>query len=210
MATLEQQSNPKPQKKRARKNSIHMDMTPMVDLAFLLLTFFVLTATFQLPKTMELSFPTEGPSSPVKKGITFLLGEGDRIFYYEGEMTTGNIKGGPGTKLKELSYSPGIGGLHAFLLEKNAALHEQLRDLVIRRNKGEIDEHAFKKLSVEKKASKEQYTYIIKTGSEATYKNVVDVVDELNINMVGKYVVADIHPFEIKLMDEFYQVANLK
>jgi biopolymer transport protein ExbD len=74
-------------KKRAKKQSTRVDMTPMVDLAFLLLTFFVLTSTFSKPKSMELSLPAEPPpGSPpppeVKKGVTFLLTKDDRIFYY--------------------------------------------------------------------------------------------------------------------------------
>lgn len=71
-------------KKRAKKQSTRVDMTPMVDLAFLLLTFFVLTATFSKPKTMELTFPAppENPidQPPIKNGITFLLSKDDRIF----------------------------------------------------------------------------------------------------------------------------------
>ena len=46
-------------KKRAKKASTKIDMTPMVDLAFLLLTFFVLTSTFSKPKTMEINFPAK-------------------------------------------------------------------------------------------------------------------------------------------------------
>jgi biopolymer transport protein ExbD len=77
-------------KKRAKKESTRVDMTPMVDLAFLLLTFFVLTATFSKPKSMELTFPdTSVPDpdpKPIKNGITFILSKDDKIFYYEGEF----------------------------------------------------------------------------------------------------------------------------
>src|SRR5688500_14782443 len=76
---------------RIKKQSTRVDMTPMVDLAFLLLTFFVLTSTFNKPKSMELTFPVEPPpGSPpppaIKNGITMLLTGDDKIFYYKGEF----------------------------------------------------------------------------------------------------------------------------
>ncbi|MFM7079991.1 MAG: ExbD/TolR family protein, partial [Bacteroidota bacterium] len=44
-------------KVKQKKSTTHIDMTPMVDLAFLLLTFFMLTTTFSKPKTMEVNMP---------------------------------------------------------------------------------------------------------------------------------------------------------
>ena len=72
-------------KKRAKKGSTRVDMTPMVDLAFLLLTFFVLTSTFSKPKVMSLVYPakvedqTEVDGPKINNAITFLLSE-DKLF----------------------------------------------------------------------------------------------------------------------------------
>src|SRR6185369_8241448 len=96
-------------KKRAKKQSTRIDMTPMVDLAFLLLTFFVLTSTFSKPKSMELTFPVPPepnmpPPPPIKNGITLLLTKDDKIFYYEGEFRAVADDKGPKTELKELNF----------------------------------------------------------------------------------------------------------
>jgi biopolymer transport protein ExbD len=83
----ENSSSSKGGKKRARKQSTRIDMTPMVDLAFLLLTFFVLTATFTKPKAMDLALPAGGGDpKPVKNGFTFLLTKDNRVFYYKGRV----------------------------------------------------------------------------------------------------------------------------
>jgi biopolymer transport protein ExbD len=77
-------------KKRAKKMSVHLDMTPMVDLAFLLLTFFMLTTTFSKPQTMEIQMPVkpenEEEQMPLKasNALTIIMGENDRVFYYFG------------------------------------------------------------------------------------------------------------------------------
>ncbi|MCC9136411.1 ExbD/TolR family protein [Pontibacter silvestris] len=77
-------------KKRSKKMSVHLDMTPMVDLAFLLLTFFMLTTSFSKPQTMEIQMPVkpenEEELSPLKESnaMTIILAENDRIFYYYG------------------------------------------------------------------------------------------------------------------------------
>jgi biopolymer transport protein ExbD len=81
----------KHQKKRAKKHSARIDMTPMVDLGFLLLTFFVLTSQFSKPKTMEINMPVI-PKDTVNRmkiedetALTLLLTEKkEKIYYYYG------------------------------------------------------------------------------------------------------------------------------
>ncbi len=191
-------------KKRAKKQSTKIDMTPMVDLAFLLLTFFVLTSTFSKPKSMELTFPvppedkTEQP--PIKNGITFLLTKDDRIFYYEGEFRAEANDKGPKTALTELDFSQG--GLHKYLLDKNKWLHEQIMRFDEQLDKKQIADTTYKRLVKTAKANKETPTFLIKTDDKATYKNVIDLIDELNINLVGKYVVVDILKPELDMINE--------
>lgn len=191
-------------KKRAKKQSTRIDMTPMVDLAFLLLTFFVLTATFSKPKSMELTFPAPPEKiedmPPIKNGITFLLSKDDRIFYYEGEFRAEANDKGPKTELAELNFSQG--SLHKYLLDKNKKMHEQIMALDVKHKNNELPDSTFKRLVKERKSDKESFTYLIKTDDKATYKNVIDIIDELNINVVGKYVMVDMLKSELDLINE--------
>lgn len=189
-------------KKRAKKQSTRIDMTPMVDLAFLLLTFFVLTATFSKPKSMELTFPAPPPPDQkpdeIKKGITFLLSKDNRIFYYEGQFRAVADDKGAATELKELSFDQG--SLHKYLLDKSKDMHDKIKALDAKHKAGQLADTTFKRMVREIKADKESYTYLIKTDEEATYKNVIDVIDELNVNVVGKYVMVDIMKPEYDLV----------
>jgi biopolymer transport protein ExbD len=191
-------------KKRAKKQSTRIDMTPMVDLAFLLLTFFVLTATFSKPKSMELTFPAPPPPDQkpeeVKKGITFLLTKDDRIFYYEGQFRPIDDEKGPKTTIAELNFSQG--SLHKYLLDKNKEMQEKIKSLDAKHKNNQLADTTFKRMVREVKANKESYTYLIKTDDKATYKNVIDIIDELNINVVGKYVMVDILKPELDLINE--------
>lgn len=194
-------------KKRAKKLSTRVDMTPMVDLAFLLLTFFVLTATFSKPKSMELTFPAppDNPKDqpPIKNGVTILLSGDNRIFYYEGEFRAEADDKGPKTELKELDFSQDSqNSLHKYLLEKNKPMHEQIKALKEKHDKNLLADSTFKRLVKERKADKESFTYLIKTDDKATYKNVIDVIDELNVNVVGKYVMVDILKPEMDLISQ--------
>jgi biopolymer transport protein ExbD len=189
-------------KKRAKKQSTRVDMTPMVDLAFLLLTFFVLTSTFSKPKSMELTFPvpptdiTQQP--PIKNGITLLLTGEDRIFYYEGEFKP---KESPeATALAELNFSQQ--SLHKFLAEKNKWAQDEISKLDNQLRANQLADTTHKRMVREIKSNKIAPTILVKTDDKATYRNVIDVIDELNINLIGKYVVVDILKSELDLINE--------
>lgn len=77
-------------KVRAKKQSTKTDMTPMVDLAFLLLTFFLLTTTFNKPKTMEVNMPdkvedeTQQTKINERDILNLVLAENNKIYWWVG------------------------------------------------------------------------------------------------------------------------------
>lgn len=85
---------------RQKKKLIRVDMTPMVDLGFLLITFFMFTTNFTKPNVMDLGLPAKGPVTDTKvigttNQITFILGKDNRIFYHQSDaadLNTGNLK----------------------------------------------------------------------------------------------------------------------
>ena len=187
----------KHQKKRAKKSSTHIDMTPMVDLAFLLLTFFMLTTTFSKPKTIEITMPVkDGEQQKVNNALTVLLSDKDRVFYYYGEFKTGE------TKLEKTDFSDQ--GIRKILLDKNRLAFDNIKLLQEKLNKREIADSTFKRMAIDEKAKKSSLMVLIKTDDKAKYKNVDDILDELSITAVGKYAVVDMMKEEYDLI----QTAN--
>ncbi len=194
----------KHEKKRAKKSSTKIDMTPMVDLAFLLLTFFVLTSTFSKPKTMEINFPApiddKTKQMKVNNALTFIMTKDDGIFYYAGEFyAEGNEKGVPPTQLTKTDFSSE--GLHKLLLEKNKPTVDAIKKLEEQLVKKEIADTTYKRLAVGEKGKKEALTVLIKADDKAVYKNIIDVIDELNVCNIGKYAVVDMMPKELELIN---------
>jgi biopolymer transport protein ExbD len=107
---------------RSKKSSTRIDMTPMVDLAFLLLTFFILTTTLSKPTTMEITMPEKPkpddkpPEVNEKKVLTLVLGANDKVYWYVGITEP---------EAKKVDFSKD--GIRKVLIEKKA----EIRDLIV-------------------------------------------------------------------------------
>lgn len=192
----------KHKKVRAKKQSTHIDMTPMVDLAFLLLTFFMLTTTFGKPKTMEINMPVK-PDNPenelkVNNAITLLLSDENKIYWYFGELK-------PETTLTPTDFSPD--GIRKLLMDYNKNAVEKIKALRAEADKTQMADTTLKRLEVDVKAEKQSLMVLVKTDEKAKFKNVIDALDELNIAMVGKYALVDISQLEFDLIKK-YQGGN--
>jgi biopolymer transport protein ExbD len=112
--TSQKGGHKKGKKKRSKKASTRVDLTPMVDLAFLLVTFFMMTTTFSKPQTMEINMPvksTTGETSDTKASqtMTIILGENNKVFWFKGTPDTANFS--------TTDYSPN--GLRRLLIDIN-------------------------------------------------------------------------------------------
>ena len=191
-------------KKRAKKQSTRVDMTPLVDLAFLLLTFFVLTSTFSKPKVLRMIFPEKlKEDQPVKQpevknGLTLLLTENNRIFFYKGACDAKTV-------LQESSYTKD--GLRKLLIDENLPLINELKKHQVELDKYPENDtlHRNKIMAQVREAqAKASLVVLVKSDDKATYRNMIDVMDELLITQVAKYFPVDegFNAIEKKLVEQ--------
>jgi biopolymer transport protein ExbD len=160
-----QSSGSKDGKVRSKKTSTKIDMTPMVDLAFLLLTFFVMTTTLNKPQTMEITMPEKPkqedkqPMVNEKRVLTLVLGSNDKIYWYLGITD-------PKVNITNFSAE----GVRKILSRENA----QIKEMVV----------------------------LIKPSDESKYKNVVDILDEMNISNIARFALVDITNVDKELIKE--------
>lgn len=167
-------------KVRSKKSNAKVDLTAMVDLAFLLITFFMLTTSLSKPQSMDLALPDKEPKDKPEKDkdlkvderrtMTIMLGANNELKYYMGLITE------PTITPKNTSY--GKEGIRQELLKQVKAVPQITGDP----EKGLI--------------------VIIKPTKKSTYKNLVDTLDEMAICKVPTYaIVNDFLPEESALME---------
>lgn len=152
--------------KKGKKLSTRVDLTPMVDLGFLLITFFIFTTTMSEPTAMRLFLPkdTEKPEEQNKikasGALSIMLGKDNQVFYYSGELLP------DGSNFKSATF-------------------KEIRQVIIDKKRT---------------TNPEDFVVVIKPGPESTYKNTVDMLDEMAINEVKRYALVDIFDQELALM----------
>lgn len=155
-------------KVRSKKQNSRVDMTPMVDLGFLLITFFMFTTTFSKPNVMDLGLPAKPkdhqkpPDTEIKlsNSISLIIGKNNRIFWHQQDNTS----------------------LTADNLNETSFDREGIRK-VVEQAKARAENPKI-------------FTVIIKPTDDAVYKNFVDILDEMAITKNDVYGVTDIKPWE--------------
>jgi hypothetical protein len=158
---------------RSKKMSTRVDLTPMVDLAFLLITFFMLTTTLNKPKAMQLNMPKKTEKEEEQdvadcQVLNVLLDTLDHIWYYNGLQVAG---------LKQTSY--GEDGVRKIIMDKMKAVPAD----------GSCLTHQGKP---------RQAIVLIKMLKGSRYKNMVDILDEMDITGCKIYAIQEPDPIEIE------------
>ena len=203
-------------KKKAKKFSTRIDMTPMVDLMCLLITFFMLTTAFSKPKAMEITMPEkddkntekEAPKIAADRTINILISGNDKIYYYFGVADPKQ----PLPQLIESNYSKD--GIRKMLLQRNKLVFKAVYDLKEKVTKGEEvmkDSTLTRKIKELKKTVDPKAPIIlIKADEKAKYKNLVDIIDEMAICTIANYAVVDMSDLEKQMMSGTAPAAPVK
>ncbi|GAB3180275.1 ExbD/TolR family protein [Telluribacter humicola] len=159
-------------KVRSKKMSTRVDMTPMVDLGFLLITFFMLATTMTKPTSMTLNVPDkqdkkeEQQTEPLKasKVLTIFMGRNNDIWYLDGVAADDD---NAETALKKASYGT------------------EIRDVIFK-SKTRINSQ-----NPKDEAGNDPFVVVLKPTPVSTYKNMVDVLDEMAITKTKRYALVD-------------------
>lgn len=156
---------------RLGRHSLKVDMTPMTDLGFLLIAFFIMTAELSKPSTLNLFMPKDqGPPSalPNSRAMTVLLSGNNNMYYYTGSWE----KAIAGNAILPADYA-GKQGLRNIITAKQLQLYR-----------------------LHGKTAADELMLLIKADEKASYKSLVDVLDEVVITGLKKYAVIKLSPVE--------------
>ena len=207
MAEIIQAEKGKGGKKRAKKILPHMDMTPMVDLMMLLITFFMLTTSMSKPKVMDITLPDkltdpnqEAPKISASRTLNIILGPENKLYWYPGAVKPEDFNNLP--PLMETDYS--ADGIRKLLLERNKTLARKIDDFNKEVISGKIVisqdsvQGAIRQL---KNVDDTGPIVLIKAYKKANYGNFVDILDEMNICGIARYTFVDIAWYEEKMVE---------
>ncbi|MEI9943846.1 MAG: biopolymer transporter ExbD [Chitinophagaceae bacterium] len=179
MAVLNESTTPVGRRKgfgRMKKHNLKTDMTPMVDLGFLLIAFFIFTTRLSEPVVVRLAMPRNGDGTKVgdSKALTILLDDKDKVWYYHGNMNDAIAN----KRILQTSFSltEGIGKI--------------IRDKQEWLDKANISDEKRNGLML-----------LIKATDKANYENVMNALDEALINEVKKYALIKPGPEELNYIN---------
>lgn len=185
-------------KKKGKKLSTRVDFTPMVDLGFLLITFFMLTTSMNKPKTMDISMPDKKTEDTQKikesQAITLLVTNNDKVVYYF-------MKDGEPEPPLVTDFSKN--GIRATLLKENGIRNPKLDSVTIYKEQfanRKIDEQTYKSHIASIKSYKDALIVVIKATDKSKYKNMIDILDEMLICNIGRYAIVDITQKELEIL----------
>ena len=206
-------------KSKQKKMDVRVDFTPMVDMMMLLITFFMLCTSLAKPQTMELSMPsndknlTDQDKTVTKESYTLTLycTADNQLYYVAGLIKPENPKclvktnwGAKGIRNGIINHTTEDGTtptidvmkakqkLDAEKNDPNSKMSDSIYNQRLAQIKaGNLDGKRINTLTI-----------IIKATDNATYKNLVDALDEMNICSIGKYVIDKINDQDLKLLEE--------
>ena len=206
-------------KTKQKKMNARVDFTPMVDMMMLLVTFFMLCTTLAKPQTMEIAMPTNKTEDnnrsqvDTKEAVTILLDENDRVFYYKGKPADA------AQNIREAFYlskdaKGDLKSIHEVLKKANPAYEkaEKIRkeyegrlNAAVGAAKGQQDaiKAEFDEKFNEAKAEKGTPQVLIKPCDGSTYDNLIEVLDEMSLCNIGKYVIVPIDDGDKATLDNY-------
>ena len=197
MENLERETSGKSMPRR-KKNSVRVDFTPLVDLGFLLISFFMLTTSLVRPHTLEVQKPKSSLDPSLitsSQAMTLFLTKGDRIAYYFGMPNTRGIPD------QVLFTDFGKNGIREILKRENQKRNPLADSIQIYKNWARtniISEAEYKRYRsrIESIYSNKALEVLIKAEDQSRYNNLVDILDEMSIANIRSYALVDISPAE--------------
>jgi len=194
-------------KKKAKKHPPRLDMTPMVDLMCLLITFFMLTTALSKPKVMDITLPDKltdpnqkAPLIAASRTLNIILGPENKIYWYPGTVKPEDYNNLPPVFETDFSAT----GIRQLLLDRNRALFRKIADFKQQVISGKINisqdstESAIRKLKTDDDTGP---IVLIKAYKKANYGNFVDILDEMNICGIARCPFVDIAWYEERMVE---------